>query len=99
MYLILTFYRYLAENVAKQWNITRAEQDQFAVASQQKIAVAQQNGYFNEEIAPVTVTNRKGKAEPKLVRTCADSVAMAANQQVMFYIVIPNSKKVFQRRI
>ena len=96
IYLLLTLCLYLAENVAKQWNITRAEQDQFAVASQQKIAVAQQNGYFNEEIAPVTVTNRKGKAEPKSVRTSADLVTMTVDQQVMFcsHLYSHNSEEV-----
>jgi len=48
-----------AENVAKQWSITREEQDVFAVQSQQKIAHALQHGYFEAEIAPVTVVGRK----------------------------------------
>ena len=71
------------------------------MASQQKIAVAQQNGYFNEEIAPVTVTNRKGKAEPKSVRTSADLVTMTVDQQVMCcsHLYSHNSEEVFQGRI
>ena len=49
-----------AENVAKQWQITRQQQDQFAVASQNKAEAAQKAGKFKDEIAPVTVKSRKG---------------------------------------
>lgn len=49
-----------AENVARQWQITRQAQDEFAVASQQKAEAAQKSGRFKDEIAPVTVTTRKG---------------------------------------
>ncbi len=49
-----------AENVAKQWQITREQQDEFAVASQQKAEAAQKAGNFADEIVPVTVKNRKG---------------------------------------
>jgi acetyl-CoA C-acetyltransferase len=49
-----------AENVAEQWQITRDEQDAFAVASQNKAENAQNDGKFDEEIAPVTVKGRKG---------------------------------------
>jgi acetyl-CoA C-acetyltransferase len=49
-----------AENVAKQWQITRQQQDEFAVKSQQKAEAAQKAGKFKDEIAPVTVKNRKG---------------------------------------
>src|SRR3974390_964838 len=49
-----------AENVAKQWQITRAQQDEFAVASQNKAEAAQKAGRFKDEIAPVTVKTRKG---------------------------------------
>jgi acetyl-CoA C-acetyltransferase len=49
-----------AENVAKQWQITREMQDQFAVASQNKAEAAMKAGKFKDEIAPVTVKNRKG---------------------------------------
>lgn len=49
-----------AENVARQWQITRQAQDEFAVASQQKAEAAQRSGRFKDEIAPVTVTTRKG---------------------------------------
>src|SRR5579862_4575977 len=49
-----------AENVAKKYQITRAQQDEFAVASQNKAEAAQKNGRFKDEIAPVTVKSRKG---------------------------------------
>src|ERR1041385_4421779 len=49
-----------AENVAKQWQITRAQQDEFAVKSQNKAEAAQKAGKFKDEIAPVTVKTRKG---------------------------------------
>jgi acetyl-CoA C-acetyltransferase len=49
-----------AENVARQWQITRQQQDEFAVASQNKAEAAQKAGRFNDEIAPVTVKTRKG---------------------------------------
>ncbi|MFD1332364.1 acetyl-CoA C-acetyltransferase [Methylopila musalis] len=49
-----------AENVATQWQITREQQDEFAVASQNKAEAAQKAGRFNDEIAPVTVSSRKG---------------------------------------
>ena len=50
-----------AENVAKQWQITREQQDIFAVASQNKAEVAQKAGKFADEICPVTITTRKGE--------------------------------------
>ena len=49
-----------AENVARQWQITRDDQDKFAVASQNKAEAAQKAGRFKDEIAPVTVASRKG---------------------------------------
>ena len=49
-----------AENVARQWQITREDQDRFALASQQKAGAAQREGRFKDEIAPVTVKGRKG---------------------------------------
>jgi acetyl-CoA C-acetyltransferase len=49
-----------AENVAKQWQITREEQDNFAVASQNKAEAARNAGKFKDEIAPVTISTRKG---------------------------------------
>jgi acetyl-CoA C-acetyltransferase len=49
-----------AENVAKQYQITRKQQDEFAVASQNKAEAAQKAGKFKDEIIPVTVKSRKG---------------------------------------
>src|SRR6202007_2695733 len=49
-----------AENVARQYQITRAQQDEFAVKSQNKAEAAQKSGRFNDEIVPVTIKTRKG---------------------------------------
>ena len=49
-----------AENIAARWQITREEQDKFAVASQNKAEAAQKAGKFADEIAPVTIKGRKG---------------------------------------
>jgi acetyl-CoA C-acetyltransferase len=49
-----------AENVAKQWQITRQQQDEFAVASQNKAEAAQKAGKFKTEIVPVKITSKKG---------------------------------------
>src|SRR6201994_2700845 len=49
-----------AENVANKYQITREQQDEFALASQQKASAAQKSGRFKDEIAPVTVKTRKG---------------------------------------
>jgi acetyl-CoA C-acetyltransferase len=49
-----------AENVAKQWQITRQQQDEFAVASQNKAEAAMKSGRFKDEIVPVTIKSRKG---------------------------------------
>src|ERR1039457_7208715 len=49
-----------AENVARQWQITRSQQDEFAVASQNKAEAAQKAGKFKDEIVAVTIKTRKG---------------------------------------
>lgn len=49
-----------AENIASRWQITREDQDRFAVASQNKAEAAQKSGRFADEIAPVTLKGRKG---------------------------------------
>ena len=49
-----------AENVARQYGIDRAQQDAFALASQQKAAAAQDAGKFKDEIVPVMIPQRKG---------------------------------------
>ncbi|AGB72965.1 MULTISPECIES: acetyl-CoA C-acetyltransferase [Rhizobium] len=49
-----------AENIARQWQLSREEQDQFAVASQNKAEAAQKAGRFKDEIVPFTIQTRKG---------------------------------------
>jgi acetyl-CoA C-acetyltransferase len=49
-----------AENVAQKWQITREDQDGFALASQQKAEAAQKAGRFKDEIVPVKISTRKG---------------------------------------
>src|SRR6202165_2212343 len=49
-----------AENVAKKYDISRREQDEFAAASQQKAEAAQKAGRFKAEIAPIEIVSRKG---------------------------------------
>lgn len=55
-----------AENVAEKYGISRAEQDELALSSQQKAAAAIQSGRFNDEIVPIGIPQRKG--EPLLFR-------------------------------
>jgi acetyl-CoA C-acetyltransferase len=63
--LIDAFHNYhmgvTAENVAREWQITREAQDRFAVASQNKAEAARKAGRFKQEIAPVTIKERKGE--------------------------------------
>lgn len=56
-----------AENVADQFKISREDQDLFALASQQKTAAAQKAGFFQSEIVPVRIAQRKG--DPLVVDT------------------------------
>jgi acetyl-CoA C-acetyltransferase len=49
-----------AENVARKWQLTREEQDEFAAKSQQKAEAAQKEDRFQDEIVPVTIKTRKG---------------------------------------
>lgn len=56
-----------AENIAKEWNLTREEQDEFAVNSQLKAEAAIKSGRFKDEIVPVVIPQRKG--EPKVFDT------------------------------
>ena len=50
-----------AENVAREWQITREQQDHFAVASQNKAEAARKSGRFKDEIAAVTIKEKKGE--------------------------------------
>ncbi|MBN1037512.1 acetyl-CoA C-acetyltransferase [Clostridium botulinum] len=56
-----------AENIAKQWGLTREEQDAFSAGSQQKAQKAIESGRFKDEIVPVMIPQRKG--EPKVFDT------------------------------
>jgi acetyl-CoA C-acetyltransferase len=49
-----------AENIAKKFNITREQQDEFSAGSQQKTEAAQNNHFFKEEIVPISIPQRKG---------------------------------------
>ncbi|MEE6475514.1 hypothetical protein FKM82_010778 [Ascaphus truei] len=78
------FYKYhmgiTAENVAKQWKISRGEQDQLAVESQNRTENSQKAGYFDKEIVSVAVPSRKGPVEVKtdeFPRHGSDLAAMA----------------------
>ncbi len=69
-----------AENVAREWQITRDDQDRFAVASQNKAEAAQKAGKFTDEIVPFTIKTRKGEvvvSDDEHIRpgTTLDSVA------------------------
>src|SRR5579875_1228192 len=69
-----------AENVAKAYQITREEQDQFALTSQKRASAAQKSGKFKDEIAPVTIKTRKGEtvvADDEYIRHDASLEAMA----------------------
>ena len=54
-----------ADNICKQWGLTREELDEFAVASQQKACAAQESGAFDKEIVPVTIKKKKETIEFK----------------------------------
>jgi len=69
-----------AENLAERYQITRAEQDAFALASQHKAEQARASGRFRDEIAPVTVKSRKGEqivADDEYIRSGATIEALA----------------------
>jgi len=69
-----------AENIAARWQITREDQDRFAVASQNKAEAAQKAGKFAGEIAPVTIKGRKGDTvvdQDEYIRHGATLEAMA----------------------
>ena len=69
-----------AENIASKWQISREDQDRFAVASQNKAEAAQKAGRFKDEITPFTVASRKGDvivADDEYIRHGATYDAMA----------------------
>lgn len=57
-----------AENVAKRWEVSREQQDEFAAESHKKAIAAQQNGYFKAEISPVEITVREADLKASSVR-------------------------------
>jgi len=70
-----------AENVARQYGISREEQDDFALASQQKAAAAQAAGHFKAEITPVRIAGRKSETVVELdeaIRADTSKEALAA---------------------
>jgi acetyl-CoA C-acetyltransferase len=71
-----------AENVARQWQITREEQDAFALASQKKAEAAKKAGRFQDEIVPVTVPNRKGDIVVDTDEYIRDGVTIEAMQKL-----------------
>ena len=69
-----------AENVARAYQITRQQQDEFAVGSQKKASAAQKSGRFKDEITPVTVKGRKGDtvvSDDEYIRHDANIEAMS----------------------
>lgn len=70
-----------AENLAEQYQVTRSEQDDFAVASQNKAEAARSSGRFKDEIAPVTIKGRKGDtvvADDEYIRAGATVESVAS---------------------
>ena len=67
-----------AENLAEQYQITRAAQDEFATASQNKAEAARRDGRFQDEIAPVTVKGRKGDTIVERDEFIRDGVEVAS---------------------
>ena len=70
-----------AENVAQQCQITREEQDKFAVASQNKAEAAQKAGKFKDEIVPVTIKARKGDVVVADDEYIKDGVTLGEHRQ------------------
>ncbi len=69
-----------AENIAERWQITREDQDRFAVSSQNRAEGARGSGRFKDEIAPVTIKGRKGEtvvSDDEYIRAGATYEAMA----------------------
>lgn len=71
-----------AENVAQKYQITRQEQDDFALASQQKAGAAAKSGRFKDEIVPVTVKGRKGDVVTDADEYIRPGTDMAALQKL-----------------
>ncbi|MFC1925290.1 thiolase family protein [Chloroflexota bacterium] len=70
-----------AENVNEKYQITREEQDEYALGSHQKAAVAQDNGWFDNEVVPVEVPQPKGK--PPIIFEKDESIRRDTNMEKM----------------
>ena len=68
-----------AENIATRWQITREDQDSFAVASQNKAEARAESRSFTDEIAPVTIKARKGDTVVTRTNTSATASPMRAS--------------------
>ncbi len=71
-----------AENVAAKWQITREQQDEFAVASQNKAEAARKSGRFKDEITPYTISTRKGDIIVDTDEYIRDGATMEAMQKL-----------------
>ena len=69
-----------AENVAKKYNITRKEQQEFAISSHQKASEAQSKGYFNNEITIIGNCSKDGNIRPNSNQETLDNLKLAFNQ-------------------
>jgi len=69
-----------AENVAKKYNITRKEQQEFAISSHQKASEAQSKGNFNNEIAVIGSCSKDGNIRPNSNQETLDGLKLAFNQ-------------------
>ena len=76
------------ENVAEEFQITRADQDAFALRSQQRAGKAIASGYFAEEIVPVEIAGRKG--EPDQGRPRRASAAETTLEQLAKLNAVPS---------
>ncbi len=70
-----------AENVAKKYNLTRKEQQDFAVSSHQKAAEAQSKGFFDNEITVINGCSKDGGIRPKTNQEILDSLKLAFDQK------------------
>ena len=69
-----------AENVAKKYNITRKEQQEFAISSHQKASEAQSKGYFNNEITIIGNCSKDGNIRPNSNQETLDGLKLAFDQ-------------------
>ena len=86
-----------AENIAKQWSLTREDQDDFALQSQLKCEAAQKAGHFDKEILPVVIPNRKGRHSPDWFRCHPElSTLSKAYREYSFFVTPSLSKESFE---